>query len=46
MNTGPKIHLRKAEYLNLRYGKKHTLFLTKGNRGLVLVHVMKTKMAR
>lgn len=46
MNTGPKIQLRKADYLNLRYGKKDMDFLTKRNRGLVLIHVMKTKMAR
>jgi hypothetical protein len=46
MNTGPKITLRKAQYLNLRYGKKDKIFLTKRNCGLVLIHVMKTKMAR
>jgi hypothetical protein len=44
MNKGPKIQLRKAEYLNLRYGKKDMIFITKRNRGLVLIHVMKTKL--
>jgi hypothetical protein len=29
MNTGPKIQLRKAEYLNLPYGKNDMVFLAK-----------------